>query len=116
MFPTYSYFRKYKRDDELRKHKDGPSCEISVSLYLEYEAATPWPLWIDGHEAPAAVPLQPGDAMLYKGVECAHWREPFEGDHLVQVFLHYVDQRGPYAEWKYDKRKSLAELRPTDDH
>jgi PKHD-type hydroxylase len=38
-----------------------------------------------------------------------HWREPyFEGKWQAQVFLHYVDQNGPHAEWKYDKRESLG--------
>src|SRR5260370_30700699 len=28
VYPTYSYFRVYKRGDKLNKHKDRPSCEI----------------------------------------------------------------------------------------
>jgi hypothetical protein len=50
--------------------------------------------------------------MFYRGVECPHWREPLNGDHVAQVFLHYVDQNGPYAEWKYDKRPALSFKRP----
>jgi hypothetical protein len=38
----------------------------------------PWPLWIEGPLGRAAVELGPGDALLYRGIECAHWREPFE--------------------------------------
>ena len=34
LFPTYTYFRVYKNGDVLEKHKDRPSCEISVSLSL----------------------------------------------------------------------------------
>ena len=37
LFPTYSYFRVYKRGDTLARHKDRPSCEISVSLCLGIE-------------------------------------------------------------------------------
>jgi hypothetical protein len=45
--------------------------------------------------------------LLYRGIECPHWREAFEGDRQVQVFLHYVDQKGPLADWKFDKRPVL---------
>ena len=33
--PTYSYARLYKKDgDELKRHKDRPSCEISTTINL----------------------------------------------------------------------------------
>lgn len=112
LFPTYSYFRVYKNGDVLAKHNDRPSCEISLSLCLGYEAETPWPIWIEGPEGVASIELQPGDALFYRGIECSHWREPLVGERAVQVFLHYVDQNGPYAEWKFDKRPSLSSQRP----
>ena len=33
-----------------------------------------------------------------------HWRNKFEGNNCVQVFLHYVRKNGPYADWATDKR------------
>jgi len=30
--PTYSYARLYKHGDELKRHKDRPSCEISTTI------------------------------------------------------------------------------------
>lgn len=111
LFPTYSYFRVYKNGDVLAKHKDRPSCEISLSLCLGYEAEMPWAIWIEGPTGVASIELQPGDALFYRGIECSHWREPMVGDRAVQVFLHYVDQDGPYAEWKFDKRPSLSSQR-----
>jgi hypothetical protein len=107
LFWTYSYFRVYRRGDALKRHTDRPSCEITLSLNLAYEGGEPWPLWVQGRNGPAALTLGPGDAALYRGIECAHWREPLKGERCVQVFLHYVDQNGPYAEWKYDKRGDL---------
>ena len=104
LFPTYSYFRVYKRGDTLARHKDRPSCEISVSVCLGYRAPRTWPLCVEGSSGIYAARLEPGDGLLYKGVECAHWRDPFEGESATQVFLHYVDQNGPYAEWRFDKR------------
>ena len=108
LFPTYAYFRVYKPGDILKIHKDRPSCEVSVTLCLGYSGPAPWPIWIAGPNGSAAVSLEPGDALLYRGTECEHWREPFEGDHQAQVFLHYVDQNGPYADWKYDKGPGLS--------
>lgn len=107
LFPTYSYFRVYKKGDVLDKHKDRPSCEISLSICMGYQADGPWPIWIETLEGVSSIDLYPGDAMFYRGIECPHWREPLTGERVVQVFLHYVDQNGPYAEWKFDKRPSL---------
>ena len=110
LFPTYSYFRMYKRGDVLAKHTDRPSCEISVTLCLGFEAEKPWPVSIEGPRSTSSVSLLAGDALLYRGVECPHWRESFEGHRLAQVFLHYVDQNGLHTEWKFDKRESLTQL------
>jgi hypothetical protein len=107
LYPTYSYFRVYKRGDILRRHRDRPSCEISVSLNLGVSGASCWPLCIEGPCGSAEALLAPGDALLYRGRECVHWRDPFEGDHCVQVFFHYVDQDGPYADHKFDRRSRL---------
>jgi hypothetical protein len=107
LYPTYSYFRVYKQGDVLKRHKDRPACEISISLTLGIQGSHKWPLCIQGPLGSDEVYLDPGDALLYRGIECAHWREAFRGEHMAQVFLHYVDQNGPYAEHKYDKRCGL---------
>ena len=108
LFPTYSYFRLYKTGNALRPHLDRPACEISVSVNLGQEPAEPWPLWVRGPLGPYAAALEGGDALVYRGVDCEHWREPYEGARLAQVFLHYVNQTGPHASWKFDKRAGLA--------
>lgn len=116
LYPTYSYFRIYKHGDALRPHKDRPACEFSVSLNIDHGADEPWALCIEGPEATHAARLAPGDALLYRGRDCRHWREPFRGQRSIQVFLHYVDADGPYADWKYDRRAALmtapAPVRP----
>ena len=107
LYPTYSYVRLYAQGDALAPHRDRPSCEISLSLTLGQEPPAPWPLWIRGPEGELAARLEPGDALLYRGIDCEHWRERYDGTRLAQVFLHYVNQDGPYAAWKFDKRDSL---------
>jgi hypothetical protein len=105
--PTYSYFRVYRHGDVLRKHYDRSACEVSVSLTLGGGQGPAWPIWIDSRGGPQAISLEPGDALLYRGIELAHWRERFEGERVAQVFLHYVDAQGPCREWIYNKRESL---------
>jgi hypothetical protein len=105
LHPTYSYLRIYKQGDVLSRHRDRPACEISVSLCLGYVADAPWPLWIEGPYGVSSVRMQPGDGLLYRGMECPHWREPFNGQQAAQVFLHYVEQNGPNSEWRFDKRR-----------
>ena len=110
LFPTYSYFRVYKQGDVLARHTDRPSCEVSVTLCLGFEGDKPWPILIEGPQGVSSVEQSAGDALVYRGTECAHWRETLEGQHHAQVFLHYVDQNGPHAEWKFDKKTAEVRL------
>jgi hypothetical protein len=108
--PTYSYFRLYKHGDTLKRHCDRPACEVSVSLNIGQVPSDAWPLYVEGNVGPYGALLSPGDGLLYRGIDLSHWREPFPGNQLVQVFLHYVDRDGPYAAQKFDGRVSL--MRP----
>ena len=68
--PTYSYARLYKHGDELKRHKDRPSCEISTTVNL---GGDPWPIFIEpsgelGKEG-TKVLLEVGDMLVYSGCE-----------------------------------------------
>jgi len=88
--PAYTYARVYKKGDVLKRHKDRFSCEISTTMNL---GGDDWPIYLEpsGKENKKGVKvnLKPGDMLIYLGCELEHWREPFEGDECVQVFLHY---------------------------
>ena len=102
LVPTYSYARAYKKGDELKKHKDRPSCEISTTINLGGDT---WPIFIEGTK----VLLEVGDMLVYSGCDLEHWREPFEGNICGQVFLHYNHVNGPFAEKnKFDGRPMLG--------
>jgi hypothetical protein len=112
LFPTYSYARLYNtQGEELTIHRDRPACEISTTITLDFEGDV-WPIFMSANEDKSnatEIKMNVGDAVLYRGMDIFHWREPFkEGKWQAQVFLHYVDQNGPHAEWKYDKRESLG--------
>jgi len=113
LYPTYSHFRFYRRGHELRRHRDRPACEISVSLNIGQSPADPWPIYVETNSGPYGALLAPGDALLYRGIDLFHWREVYAGRELVQVFLHYVDRNGPHADRKFDGRKTLMR-RPKD--
>jgi hypothetical protein len=108
LYPTYSYLRIYVKGAVLEKHCDRHSCEVSATLPISYDCPGIWPLCIEIGDHEIRVELEPGDALIYKGIEIPHWREPFEGDRQVQVFLHYVRMHGDYREFKFDKRPHLS--------
>lgn len=110
LFPTYAFFRIYRTGASLPRHADRGACEISLTLNLGYDASGPWPFFVSTADGERALLLEPGDAVLYHGVEVEHWREPFDGRHCAQAFLHYVDQHGKYAERRYDRREKLNRL------
>jgi hypothetical protein len=112
--PTYSYFRLYKRGDSLKRHRDRPACEVSVSLNIGQLPSDAWPLHVEGSAGPYGALLSPGDGLLYRGTELFHWREPFQGNRLLQVFVHNVDRNGPHANQKFDGRTTL--MRPRNGH
>jgi hypothetical protein len=112
LLPTYSLFRLYRHGDILKRHRDRPACEVSVSLNIGQVPSDAWPLYIEGNMGPYGALLSPGDALLYRGTDLFHWREAFQGSRLVQVFLHYVDRNGPHADQKFDGRVTL--MRPKE--
>lgn len=124
----------YAPGEVLKNHRDRPACEISATLTLGFEGDQ-WSIYMadeatkeDGilkvgeDEAEfyvkniSEIKMDIGDAVMYRGIDKYHWRDEFKGKWQAQVFLHYVDQNGPHAEWKYDKRASLGTVKTQDFH
>jgi hypothetical protein len=98
----------------LKRHRDRPACEISFTLNLAKDSD--WPIYFqrpDGSET--LVELNPGDAVLYLGCQADHWRNKFEGEEHVQVFLHYVRANGPKAWAFFDKQQQQSPTPHTDN-
>ena len=106
--PCYTYSRIYMKGAVLHPHVDRPSCEYSATVCLE-NAEVPWDIWLRNREMEhICVTLQPGDIIVYHGVELPHWREEYEHNGQVQTFLHYVDANGEYKDNIYDGRRYLG--------
>lgn len=113
LIPVFTYHRVYRKGAVLRSHKDGTRAEISASINLGQQGQ-PWDLWLlDYDENTHKITLQPGDALLYNGVNLCHWRGRLVGsDYVSQVMLHYVDKKGRHlgaarAEVFYKLKKLL---------
>jgi len=115
----YTYARNYRMRDELVRHKDRLSCEISGTVNL---GGDPWPIYIDPNpehgkfgtidgvakyistgDKGVEVLLEPGDCMIYLGTECEHWRNPLMDKSCSQVFLHYRETKN-ITDDGWDKR------------
>lgn len=109
LLPCYSFLRIYRRGSVLDKHVDRPSCEISTTMTLGFDAqAGQWPIWIEARGQSRALELAPGDMLIYHGADLPHWRDAYDGEFWVQVFLHYVRADGAYTEFKFDGRERIG--------
>ena len=110
LYPAYTYARIYKKGDELKRHKDRFSCEISTTMNL---AGDDWPIYLEPSgeigKKGIKVDLKPGDMLVYSGCELEHWRNKFSGKECVQVFLHYNNRKTFGAKDNmFDKRPHLG--------
>ena len=110
LYPAYTYARIYKKGDELKRHKDRFSCEISTTMNL---GGDDWPIYLEpsGEENKKGIKedLKPGDMLVYRGCDLEHWREKFKGKCNVQVFLHYNNTKTRFAKDNiFDRRLHLG--------
>jgi len=125
VLPSYDYFRIYQKDDICRVHSDRPSCEHSVSLTIAYADDIPWPLEVGsvrvsgedpceegwGDEASNEVEMQPGDAVLYRGIELRHGRtRPNPNRWSAHLFLFWVERGGKFEQNAFDAQRLRSEL------
>ena len=110
LYPAYTYARIYKKGDELKRHKDRFSCEISTTINL---GGDDWPIYLEPSgetgKKGIKVDLKQGDMLVYSGCELEHWREKFKGKECIQVFLHYNNRKTRGSrDNMFDKRPHLG--------
>lgn len=123
LLPTYFYDRFYYQGQELSRHKDRPSCEISATVQISTNREDAWPIWFQlPDNTESSVSMKDGDMVIYKGCEREHWREPLQSKYggmnkflnyvkkkvddtyHHQIFFHYVNAQGPYVHYAYDRQ------------
>lgn len=109
LYNTYYFDRFYYYGSELKKHLDRHSCEISATVHISTNIIKPWVIKLKSYDSSIyAVSLNPGDAVIYKGCEIVHWRDPMpskynkmerffnkmirkkDDSYYHQAFFHYV--------------------------
>jgi hypothetical protein len=112
ILPTYSLTRFYMKGDELKIHKDRPSCEISATLSLGFsDDCGPNPIYFSKNKNgsnPTEIILNSGDLCIYRGCDLYHWRNPLPNKWMLQSFLHFINSEGKYIDNIYDKRVYLG--------
>jgi len=109
LHPCYTYARIMYAGADMKIHRDRPSCQYSTTACIDYDAKDPYPIYIKNYAGKtSAVTMEPGDMLIYHGTDLEHWREQYQGREHVQAFLHYVDARGKYKDYRYDHRPMLG--------
>lgn len=118
LYRTYYYDRFYFVGSDLKRHTDRPACEISISVNISSNINDYWDFYIHGKQGNiVGAKLNPGDGLIYKGIERPHWRHPLKSRHkglrkfyngitnknddtyYHQIFFHYVMADGYYVEY-----------------
>ena len=121
LLPTYYFDRFYYKGQELSRHTDRPSCEISATVQVSTNREGAWPIWFQlPDNTEKSVSMKDGDMVIYKGYDIEHWREPLQSKYgrvnkflnylqkkvddtyHHQIFFHYVNAQGPYVHFAYD--------------
>jgi hypothetical protein len=97
--PTFSFFASYRPGSELPPHRDREQCEYSMSVLIDHspepEDVSPWPIFLQPPEVDTAFPINLGigDALLYRGAEVSHYRDPLpQGQYSSLWFFFYVGE------------------------
>jgi len=120
LYNTYCYDRFYFEGQDLKRHVDREQCEISLTFQISSNSKNNWPIsFIDYKGIEHSVSINDGQAILYKGHEILHWRDPLKSRHSFlrkslnklffkkddtyhhQVFFHYVRENGEFAHFAY---------------
>lgn len=108
LLPTYSFARIYTTESRLTRHVDRGACEISATVTVGYKSPSLWPIFVQHGGEDIQVELDVGDALIYRGMDLPHWREPLESGFWCQLFFHFVDAEGTLAEHQFDGRGRLG--------
>jgi len=110
---SYTYARYYPEGAELTPHVDRETCEFTVSMTLgSSNDDQNWPLHFKQDDGTIQeAPMKKGDICIMKGVKNYHWRNKNPKEWQLQLFVHYNDKNGLFA----DKIEQVREQSPYQD-
>ncbi len=96
--PSFAYLFGYRPGAYLAPHVDREQCELTISWQVDFEPdpddVAPWPLYVEpagSTSAPVAVHLAPGEALIFRGRELRHSRDPLpNGQRSTTITFCYV--------------------------
>ena len=108
LLPTYSFSRLYLNNSELPIHCDRPSCEVSVTINIFMDKEWKIHMRRKDNQKTSSLNTFPGNGIIYEGMKYDHWRDKYEGQECMQIFLHYVRSNGQYKDYHKDKRDNFG--------
>lgn len=97
LIPKYNFWRLSFKNGTVPPHIDRPPCEVSVTINIGTSDNVIWPFYLD-HEKNIRIDMSPGDAVIYRGYECIHWRYPLTSEWNAQFCLHYTNANGVFSD------------------
>jgi hypothetical protein len=93
--PSYVYLAAYESGSVLKRHRDRPQCEFSVTVCIDYTPEpvleTQWPIKLGTEEGDISVYQSLGDGVVYAGCRLTHFRDKLpEGHFSMSLLFHYV--------------------------
>jgi len=110
---SYVSSRKYFKGNELYRHTDRDSCEVSVSICLGGSGDWPIHMAFPKGKSPRdtfSFTCKRGDGIIYPGVVIDHWRNTLEHDNYYVLLVHYVNANGPFVD-SGDRQSDLEHLK-----
>ena len=132
VLPAYSSFRVYQQGDVCKIHSDRTASEHGISLMIGSSDNIPWSLSVGhdfiedpynwrgtgemvtakddfGDEPYTTCDMNPGDAVLYQGINRRHGRlDPNPNRWSAHLFMFWVERDGPHKDEAFDKKKHPA--------
>jgi len=93
---SYSYVAGYLSGADLPRHTDRAQCRFTLSYAVDFTGpagAAPWPFCLECPQDEAVVQclLEPGQAVLFRGCDLSHFRDPLpDGQTSTSLLFHFV--------------------------
>ena len=87
---TFDYSRIYGEGEVLIPHTDRTMCQYATTINVR-NTGEPWTFYVRDPDTKEdiSINMTKGDAVLYRGSEITHWREPLTGPDVYQTMIFY---------------------------